>query len=624
MSKEEDTIGSECESDESEVDIDPFEDSEEEEEAEGVPSSHENIEATNNTNQPPQNQPTPTNQQPGKGRGGRGQGRGRGRGRGTPKENPPPPKVPVWTSERKEPVIHEWVSERANPGPRHRLAGKMSPLELFRLFFTDEMMEMIIEGTNAYAQGRGVRGWKPLSKKEFEVWLGLIICFGIHKLPSVSLYWSEKWIFQAPQFSCLMTMTRFLQIKANLHFVPPSPPSSSSSSSTTHPDPLRKIRKFLDLFVAACESEFLLGRDVSMDEMMVKSKSKYVSFRVRQPLKPIRDGVKIFAICDATTGYLFTFLVYDGTGVDPLNLSTKTASVVASLVNRLPNQGHFVFMDNFFSTVALFRYIHSNQKQNAVGTARINRLPSDISLKKSAPKGTMTWRVTTSMSNGEAEEVVLSPILAYGWRDCGVVYFLSTAHEPNLPLPAQPVRVERRKGREKVNRPAPPMAREYWDKMGGVDLSDQYRSSYTVHQKSKRWYMALFYWVVDCALSNAFLCYATANRTTTETGDSDPKKTSLAFRSDVAFSLVHLLPSSSTQNRFSPPPKRTRYNSAQSFPHERAIGKHYPCRATKARSCRNCYAKKPSIRHDVKFKCKTCDVHLCIDCFEEFHESANK
>ena len=94
--------------------------------------------------------------------------------------------------------------------------------------------------------------------------------------------------------------------------------------------------------------------------------------------------------------------------------------------------------------------------------------------------------------------------------------------------PAQPVRVERRKGREKVNRPAPPMAREYGDKMGGVDLSDQYRSSYTVHQKSKRWYMALFYWVVDCALSNAFLCYATANRTTTETGDSDPKKTSLA------------------------------------------------------------------------------------------------
>ena len=136
--------------------------------------------------------------------------------------------------------------------------------------------------------------------------------------------------------------------------------------------------------------------------------------------------------------------------------------------------------------------------------------------------------------------------------------------------------------------------------------------------------MALFYWVVDCALSNAFLCYATANRTTTETGDSDPKKTSLAFCSDVAFSLVHLLPSSSTQNRFSPPPKRTRYNSAQSFPHERAIGKHYPCRATKAHSCRNCYAKKPSIRHDVKFKCKTCDVHLCIDCFEEFHESANK
>ena len=43
----------------------------------------------------------------------------------------------------------------------------------------------------------------------------------------------------------------------------------------------------------------------------------------------------------------------------------------------------------------------------------------------------MKWRVTTSMSNGEAGEVGLSPILAYGLEtDCGVVYFLPKASPP--------------------------------------------------------------------------------------------------------------------------------------------------------------------------------------------------
>ena len=346
----------------------------------------------------------------------------------------------------------------------------------------------------------------------------------------------------------------------------------------------------------------------------------FICFRVRQPAKPIRDGVKIFALCDAKTGYLFTFLVHDGRSVYPLSLSTRTASVVASLVAKLPATGHYVYMDNFFSTIALFRYIHSQQKQNVVGTVRINRVTRDLYLPNSAPHGTMKWRVTTSISNGIEEDAGLPPILAYSWKDCGVVYFLSTAHQPTLLPLTQPATVRRRSGRKVEDRPCPPMAGPYGDHMGGVDVSDQYRSTYTVRQKSRRWYMALFYWVVDNALTNAYICQSTAHG---EHGQRC-KKSSLDFRVAVATALAQSsLPEGLPALNTKTPRRRQRINSVEDLPPLRGIGSHYPKRSSRYLDCKICTLNGG--RTQTNMICAKCgDFPLCFDCFEDFHESAKK
>ena len=52
-----------------------------------------------------------------------------------------------------------------------------------------------------------------------------------------------------------------------------------------------------------------------MDEMMIKARSR-LSWLVRLKDKPIRDGMKVYAVCCATTGYCFDFLIQSWSSSD--------------------------------------------------------------------------------------------------------------------------------------------------------------------------------------------------------------------------------------------------------------------------------------------------------------------
>ena len=81
-------------------------------------------------------------------------------------------------------------------------------------------------------------------------------------------------------------------------------------------------------------------------------------------------------------------------------------------------------MDNYYSSVPTFRYL-CNLGFNIIGIVRLNRICGKLSLKKSIEKETMKWRMTTRMNNEDHNQ---SPILAYAWKDSGVVYLMSTCH----------------------------------------------------------------------------------------------------------------------------------------------------------------------------------------------------
>jgi hypothetical protein len=137
---------------------------------------------------------------------------------------------------------------------------------------------------------------------------------GIYKLLVLEFYWSNEWVFAVPQFKTLMTRFRYQIIKSHLYF---------SNPGETHMYQLGKVRIFFNQFRTQCRKQFHPPRMMSIDEMMIKTKSKFTKYKIRNLKKLIRDGIKIEALCDSQTGYLYTFHVHTSSNEDLFKLDQK-------------------------------------------------------------------------------------------------------------------------------------------------------------------------------------------------------------------------------------------------------------------------------------------------------------
>ncbi|CAI8058444.1 PiggyBac transposable element-derived protein 4, partial [Geodia barretti] len=90
--------------------------------------------------------------------------------------------------------------------------SSQTPADFFHLMFTDDLLDMIIEETNRYAQARietleeegqlGPRSrfnkWRPLTRSELWGFLAIILNMGIIHLPDIESYWKTSWVCQVP------------------------------------------------------------------------------------------------------------------------------------------------------------------------------------------------------------------------------------------------------------------------------------------------------------------------------------------------------------------------------------------------------------------------------------------
>lgn len=412
---------------------------------------------------------------------------------------------------------------------------------------------------------------------------------GLDKRPSVSDYFATNSIHGSPFFTDYMGEKNYFKIKNNLHLHV----DVDDDAAAATPTGIDKVRQILALFQAACETVYRCARAMSLDEMMVATKSKYAGMKQRMPAKPIRDGIKIFALCCALTGYLFAFSVFEGGDkYDDVGLGA-TGNMVVSLVKKVVFKGHIIVMDNFFPTVNTFAYLKTNLKQNAIGTMRTNRIPSHSlpNVKKADPPGTIQ----------EVSRIESPHLLCSGWRDKAAVLFLSTMHRVG-----ERTELMRQTGAQVNPVEAPAVAELYNENMGGVDRNDRMRACYKTQRSSKRWWLVLFYWMVDCACINAFICYKVYH----------PDVTHVQFRRELGEILVK----KRADDSGCPAPKRRRVRDFGALSQDRYTN-HVPVWHEKSRfECTNCRLKRGE-RVTCKIKCKACRTALCLvnGCFAEVH-----
>ena len=119
-------------------------------------------------------------------------------------------------------------------------------------------------------------------------------------------------------------------------------------------NPKKKFGEILLTLKEKCSTLWTPRQHISIDESMVPFKGN-IHFRVYNPNKPDKYGIKTFKLGDSTNGYCCSFDIYVGqTGNQTVSKYGKTYDLVMSLLQNYKKQGYIVYMDKFYTSPYLF------------------------------------------------------------------------------------------------------------------------------------------------------------------------------------------------------------------------------------------------------------------------------
>nr|XP_061840556.1 piggyBac transposable element-derived protein 4-like [Nerophis lumbriciformis] len=379
---------------------------------------------------------------------------------------------------------HEVAQDYVHPpvlmsGPTYyALARTCSPESAFFLYFTEDMVHLILSCTNLQGR-RAIPGWKDVSEVDLRAYLGLLILSGVfrsHHESTKSLWGKES---GRALFAATMSEKRFCQINKVLCF----------DDRPTRPDHYGEDRlaPILDLWrtwSGLLPKMFNPGRDVCVGQQLVSFRGR-CSFKQCIPSKPAKYGLKIWALCDVSTSYAWKMRVYTGRSSPAQREKTQGTRVVLDLSDGL--KGHTVTTDNYFTSFPLAAELRKREMA-LVGTIRHNKpqIPPQLLLTKDR-------QVFSSVFAFLSDRTLVSYVPKRGKN----VLLMSTKHRAP--------EVERSVKRK------PQMVLDYAFCKRAADHLDQACATYTCRRKSRRWPMTLFYHMVDVSCFNAFVIFTSVN-----------------------------------------------------------------------------------------------------------------
>uniref|UniRef100_A0A672ZK29 PiggyBac transposable element-derived protein domain-containing protein n=1 Tax=Sphaeramia orbicularis TaxID=375764 RepID=A0A672ZK29_9TELE len=393
------------------------------------------------------------------------------------------------------------------PGPRIDTRVSWSPLSLFKLFFSGNVLHTIINNTNANAARRLAQGalykWSPLSVDTFYIFLSIILFSGLVHVPSRADFWRTKWPYNFPFPKSTMSRDRFEAIFWSLHLSDINEDEENERKrGTPQFDRLFKIKPLYGEIVNACNSLFQPHQDISIDERMVASKARR-GFRQYMKDKPTKFGYKLFVLVDSQTGYTFNFFIYQGKDQTSVKQrgqkqdGLSITSVMDLMKFELLGKGYHLYVDNFYTSPLLFNKLADNHTA-ACGTIRVNQegFPQTTinDLQKKPERGDMRW-------------IRKGNLLFVRWMDTKIVNVCSTFHKAYSGATV----LRRVKGADghwhRAAVDIPDACKDYNINTGGVDLSDALIQYYSVRGKTMRWYKTFFYHFIDITVVNSYILY---------------------------------------------------------------------------------------------------------------------
>ena len=567
--------------------------------------------------------------------------------------DPPNPRQKIYVPDR-----HGWnrslervkVEPFAGPSPSGPTFPPLAaPVSYFLKFFPLILIIQIATWTTTILLKAGKQATTAV---EIQAWIGCRLVMGLVKIPNYQDYWSTESAYFNGQIAGTMTRQRYDDVNAFLACNDPAldPEKYPKEDPTMFTDrkhkycwmrnhPLYPLQPVWDTVLECCQKNYNMARHISIDEAMVK----YSGFKAQvrkffMPLKPIRAGFKLYAMAEATTGYLFNFITHPWKSGIPAKMIDITLEVAKPILGRY----HHIFTDKLYTSMALGRLLLSHNTY-LTGAVKSNSkgLPVDfLKDSKKNPRHHLKLKRLSKTKRGTFYTRQNNAFTSVVWKDSAIMQLLSSAHQgyrtkPTANTPGDVVTRQVKADGERVRTPtsvnAPRQAVDYVKYMGGVDRADQLRSYYSCSRKSQQWWKKLLFFTIDTAVSNAWLCYKWHNPTkaSAEEDDDDREEEQSARLSHSQFVLAiakGLIYGTSQQQQRRRDPQQSKY---QPLPAHHGAGTDHQsanlqnkharqCQWCKQHGTTNASGNVPTTRHG----CKICNVNLCRPprrCFLAYH-----
>ena len=376
---------------------------------------------------------------------------------------------------------------RETPGNKAEAKNLTKDLDIWNLFFPEEIIEIIKTYTNqkiseevakAKSKGRKDVSYKnQTTNAEIRALIGLFYIAGSthqNRTDSRDMFSGN---FGSLVFKATMSEQRFVFLTACLRF-----DNKQRREELRKTDRLTAMREVWDHLVNTSKRLYTPTDVVTVDEQLLGFHGR-CQFKMYIGNKPDKFGLKIIMLCDANTWYMCDAFVYTGKE-ENISREPLAQQYLLKLTQFIHGTNRTVVCDNWFTSIPAAQKLLENNI-TLVGTLRANKpeIPEVMLNPKDRAKN-------TSMFLFHNELTLLS------WcpnkKQKKVVNLLSTTHD--LPDRDNSVSI-------------PEIVEFYNQNKGGVDVHDRLCKNYTTARSTKRWTLALFFGMLNIAGVNSFILW---------------------------------------------------------------------------------------------------------------------
>ena len=116
-------------------------------------------------------------------------------------------------------VLHVDLNFVEYVGSKLPMDESSKPVDIFQMYFTNEVLELMVEQTNLYAEqvraddpDKHKTPLSPVTADELKSWLALTLNMGLVNKPTIQSYWASENSTLTPFYISTMSRTRYQQI----------------------------------------------------------------------------------------------------------------------------------------------------------------------------------------------------------------------------------------------------------------------------------------------------------------------------------------------------------------------------------------------------------------------------